>query len=237
MPFPLLIPLIASLVGSVGGAAATKLLNRGGGGGRKDTRHLIPLSPEEQESLDWQSQLSELFKGFSTDFAKTTQESTGKAFDFAKSLMDMDPATLAQFFAPEVERQQKSRQAGLSSIERFLPRGGERDRAYSDFISGSTADMARMWSSARPTAAKMFTDIAGITAPVALGFGGEAVQAGQGPLSFLASRRASDVGFRGQDMQRDLGFGQGIGSIISQLLPLLLKSGGGGGSGQVIHAP
>jgi len=219
MPFPLLIPIIASLAGSVGGSLANKALS---GGGKKGSSP--SYNDTERSFLDTTRGIAETAMPFSKDFLGKAGESLGLSQDFWKSLMQMDPATLAQVFSPEISRIQKNKQQKIDTVSRFAPRGGERDRALTESRTDALSQISRLFSSARPMAAEGLSTVGGQFGSLGLGAGSLALGGASSGLDFLSARR-------NQNLQKGSAIGEGLGGLIGQLLPMLLGRGGSSGGG------
>ena len=249
MPFPL---IAAGL--KFGIPAALSLLSGGGGKKGQKAQRSLPevLKPGElgQEqtafgqlgNFDVDLMNSPFFK----QFMERSNQAGGAATDFWTQLLEGDPTTQAQFLAPEIEGIQRSYQSGLDQVERFGPRGGERDRALTMSRMGKAGDIARLKSTTRPAAASQLGQLSQSQGQLGLGAGqlglGEAgleMESLVRLLQMLGQKRGQRLGFLGGKETRDQrtaeGFGEGLGGIAQVLFEQIFnqdgKKKGGGGRG------
>lgn len=238
MPFPLLLPLL-----KIGVPAAISLF-AGGGGGKKgqDAQRSLPevLNPGELgqekgafgklEDFDVDLLNSPFFK----QFMERSNKAGGAATDFWTQLLQGDPTAQGQFLAPEIEGIQRSYQSGLDQVERFGPRGGERDRALTMSRMGKAGDIARLKSTTRPAAASQLGQLSQSQGQLGLGAG----QLGLGEsalemesivqlLRMLGQKRGQRLGFQGgreiRDKDTSEKFGEGLGGIADMIFGEIFK--------------
>lgn len=165
---------------------------------------------------------AEQFKNFS-DRANIA---SGETMNFLSKLMASDPATRAEFLAPEINDIGETYKGALDTLQKFGPRGGETDRAKTLVRTGRAGEVARLLSTSRIRGAELMSQFAGQQGQLALGFGQAATGANTGG-GWLSTQN------RGMNMGRDLETGRSIGGIVEQILSMGKGKKGGGGGGTV----
>ena len=179
---------------------------------------------------------------FFKQFMERSNQAGGAATDFWTQLLEGDEATRSQFLAPEIEDIQRTYQSGLDQVERFGPRGGERDRALTMSRMGKAGDIARLKTTTRPAAASQLGQLSQSQGQLGLGAGqlglGEAgleMESLVRLLQMLGQKRGQKLGFlggkEGRDQRSGEQFGAGMGGIAKLIFSQIFKGGGGGGGG------
>jgi hypothetical protein len=198
---------------TAGGAAADALTSRrggggggGGGAGQFGGGGLPELSEAEEQMLEALGLGMDHAGNYVPKFLDRADAAGGSAFDYYSGILEGDSAKRAEFMAPELEGMQRHYQSAISDIDRFAPRGGERDRALTMARLGRAGDTARIMSQARPGAAAALMQLSGQQGQIGGGLNQALISGPSAGLSFLSNRRQlglqqSDLDYR---QQRDL---------------------------------